>query len=308
MSRDFLVIDPETNPATLKALASPVRVRILKLLHKKGPMNVNEIVDELALPQSTVSTNVQLLEDGGLIRTETQKARKGSQKICFAAAEEVLLVFKSDTRSTDADAIEVSMPIGLYTSFEVTAPCGLCSPDGIIGLLDVPGSFLDPDRMKAGLLWFTRGYVEYQFPNNARLANTNVRELEVVMELSSEVPGTSADWPSDITLAINGVDVGTWTSPGDFGDQRGVYTPSWWKLKGSQYGKLKSWRVSADGAFVDGVRISNVSLSALNLLGHHSIRVRIGVRETAAHPGGINIFGRGFGNYDQDVVLRLRCE
>ena len=308
MSRDFLVIDPETNPATLKALASPVRVRILKLLHKKGPMNVNEIVDELALPQSTVSTNVQLLEDGGLIRTETQKARKGSQKICFAAAEEVLLVFKSDTRSTDADAIEVSMPIGLYTSFEVTAPCGLCSPDGIIGLLDVPGSFLDPDRMKAGLLWFTRGYVEYQFPNNARLANTNVRELEVVMELSSEVPGTSADWPSDITLAINGVDVGTWTSPGDFGDQRGVYTPSWWKLKGSQYGKLKSWRVSADGAFVDGVRISNVNLAALNLLGHHSIRVRIGVRETAAHPGGINIFGRGFGNYDQDVVLRLHCD
>ena len=50
------------------------------------------------------------------------------------------------------------------------------------------------------------------------------------------------------------------------------------------------------------------ALSALNLLGHHSIRVRIGVRETAAHPGGINIFGRGFGNYDQDVVLRLRCE
>ena len=98
----------------------------------------------------------------------------------------------------------------------------------------------------------------------------------------------------------------TTSSPGDFGDQRGVYTPSWWKLKGSQYGKLKSWRVSADGAFVDGVRISNVSLSALNLLGHHSIRVRIGVRETAAHPGGINIFGRGFGNYDQDVVLRLR--
>ena len=59
---------------------------------------------------------------------------------------------------------------------EVTAPCGLCSDDGIVGLLDVPDTFLDPDRMKAGLLWFTRGYVEYQFPNNAKLTNT---ELEV---------------------------------------------------------------------------------------------------------------------------------
>jgi predicted transcriptional regulator len=30
------------------------------------------------------------------------------------------------------------------------------------------------------------------------------------------------------------------------------------------------------------------------------------VPETAEHPGGINIFGRGFGNYDQDIVLRLK--
>ena len=48
---------------------------------------------------------------------------------------------------------------------EVSAPCGLCSSDGIIGLLDVPDAFLDPERMKTGLLWFTRGYIEYQFPN-----------------------------------------------------------------------------------------------------------------------------------------------
>ncbi len=42
------------------------------------------------------------------------------------------------------------MPIGLYTEFEVSAPCGLCSKDGVIGLLDVPDTFLNPDRMKAG--------------------------------------------------------------------------------------------------------------------------------------------------------------
>ena len=37
------------------------------------------------------------------------------------------------------------------------------------------------------------------------------------------------------------MEIGTWTSPGDYGDKRGVYTPQWWKLKGSQYGKLKTW-------------------------------------------------------------------
>ena len=211
-----------------------------------------------------------------------------------------------DRRALADDEIEVAMPIGLYTQSEVTAPCGLCSREGVIGLLDVPDTFLDPDRMKAGLLWFTRGFVEYQFPNNAKLTNTQPKSVEFALELSSEVPGTHADWPSDIFLEVNGVDVATWTSPGDYGDKRGVYTPDWWKLAGSQYGKLKTWRINGDGSYVDGVRVSDVTLDSLRINEHRSIRVRIGVRPDAEHPGGINIFGRGFGNYDQDIVMRLR--
>lgn len=305
MSRNFLVVDPEEGIEVLKGLASPVRVRILKLLHVNGPLNVNDISEALGLPQSTVSSNVQILEEATLIRTETQKARKGNQKICHSTFDEVLVMFKEDISPLRANAIEVAMPLGLYTSCEVSAPCGLCSSEGIIGLLDVPDTFLDPDRMKAGLIWFTRGFVEYQFPNNAKLSKSDIESIEFSMELSSEVPGTSADWPSDITVAINGKDIGTWTSPGDFGDQRGVYTPGWWKLKGSQYGKLKNWRVNNDGTYVDGIKISPVRLKDLDVATHHSIRLRIGVKADAKHPGGINIFGRGFGNYDQDIVLRL---
>ncbi|MER9274657.1 helix-turn-helix domain-containing protein [Mesorhizobium sp. M0643] len=258
MSRNFLVIEPQEGIAVLKGLASSARISMLKLLHEKGPMNVNEIAAVLSLPQSTVSTNIQVLEDAGLIRTENLKAKKGSQKICYPTAEEVLVVFKGEYRAVKNDAIEVSMPIGLYTGFEVTAPCGLCSP--------------------------------------AKLANAEITELEVAIELSSEVPGTSADWPSDITLTINGVDVGTWTSPGDFGDKRGVFTPSWWKLKGSQYGKLKNWRIVNEGTYVDSLRISETGLAALDLKNHHSIRIRIGVKDDA----------RGFGNYDQDLLLRIK--
>ena len=51
----------------------------------------------------------------------------------------------------------------------------------------------------------------------------------------------------------------------DFGDKRGVYTPSWWKLEGSQYGKLKTWRVGANGTYIDGVRISDKTIAALDL-------------------------------------------
>ena len=188
MSRNFLVIDPAERPDVLRGLASLARARMLRLLHRRPGVNVNEIAEALSLPQSTVSSNLQILENAGLIRTETQKGRKGNQKLCFSAFDEVLVMFRDGLSGVDANAIEVAMPIGLYTSCEVTAPCGLCSPGGIIGLLDVPGSFLNPDRMNAGLMWFTRGFVEYQFPNNARLVGRAVTALEFSLELSSEAP------------------------------------------------------------------------------------------------------------------------
>ena len=305
MSRSFLVIDPSERPDVLRRLASPARARILRLLNCRPGVNVNDIAEALSFPQSTVSSSLQILEAAGLIRTETQKGRKGHQKLCFSAFDEVLVMLRDEVNGVNANTIEVAMPIGLYTSCEVSAPCGLHSPQGIIGLLDAPGTFLDPDRMNAGLMWFTRGFVEYQFPNNARLVGKAVTALEFSLELSSEVPGTAPDWPSDITVAVNGRELGVWTSPGDFGDHRGLFTPDWWKLKGSQYGMLKNWRVTPEGAFVDGVKISSLTAKDLDLAAHHSIRLKIEVKPDARHPGGVNVFGRGFGNYDRDIVLRL---
>jgi predicted transcriptional regulator len=305
MKPNFLTINPDDGIDVLKGLASTIRVRILKLLHAEGRLNVNEISRALALPQSTVATNVQMLEEAGLILTETIKAKKGHQKICSARYDEIIVRFEGTPAKPDGNLVEVAMPLGLYTACEVSAPCGLCSTEGVVGLLDVPDFFLDPNRVQAALIWFGRGHVEYKFPNNAKLLNAAVESVEFSMELSSEVPGTNLNWPSDITLWVNDVAVGTWTSPGDFGDKRGVYTPSWWKLEGSQYGKLKTWRVSKTGTFIDGVRISDITIGAIDLPKHHSIRMRIGIDSKAEHPGGVNIFGKGFGNYDQDIVMRL---
>ena len=69
---------------------------------------------------------------------------------------------------------------------------------------------------------------------------------------------------------------------------------------------LKVWKVAEDGSYVDGMHISNVTLDQLRLEQARFISVRIGVKENARHVGGINIFGRSFGNYPQDIVLRLR--
>lgn len=303
--RNFLNVDPELNFAVIRGLSSPVRIQILKLLQRKGPMNVNQISEAVGLPQSTVATHIQILQESGLIDTQTQKATKGQQKICSARFDEIVIRLDETPSQEFDNTVEVAMPLGLYTSCGVSAPCGMCSTQRVIGILDVPDLFLDPARMQAALLWFGRGHVEYKFPNNAKLLNAGIEAIEFSLELSSETPGTNSNWPSDISLWVNDIQVGTWTSPGDYGDKRGIYTPHWWKLEGSQYGELTNWVISDQGTTVGGKKISGVTLSQLAIGDHHSIRLKIGIDEAATNPGGINIFGKGFGNHNQDIVMRL---
>ena len=303
MESRLLMIEAEQSLDAFNALGSETRLSILKLLNDRK-MNVNEIAEELQLPQSTVSTNITILEKVGLITVESAAGKRGSQKRCSVPYDEIVVQLPSMKKEVAQNVIEVAMPIGLYTDFEVGPPCGLCSQEEIIGFLDVPETFFNPKRAVASLIWFERGFVEYKFPNNLP-ANIGIERLEISMELSSEIPGTNKDWPSDITVWINGVEVGTWTSPGDFGDMRGKWTPEWWKLAGSQYGLLKHWGVTETGTLVDGTKVSDVTLADLNIRGHSSVKVRIGIKKDAANVGGVNIFGKGFGNYDQDIVMKM---
>jgi len=302
---NFLNVNPELQFKVIRGLSSPIRIKILKLLRRAGPLNVNQIAETFGLPQSTIATNIQVLEESGLIETQIVKATKGQQKICSARFDEIVIRLDAESTQQTDDMVEVAMPLGLYTSCAVSAPCGLCSTQRVIGILDVPELFLDPSRMQTALLWFGRGYVEYKFPNNAKILDSGIKAIEFSMELSSETPGTNSNWPSDISLWVNDVKIGTWTSPGDYGDKRGTYTPHWWKLEGSQYGELTTWTVSDQGTCVGDRQVSDVTLSQLALADHHSIRLKIGIDDDATHPGGINIFGKGFGNYNQDILMRL---
>ncbi|MDR1420469.1 MAG: helix-turn-helix domain-containing protein [Treponema sp.] len=301
-----LAVDSSRDARVLRALSSDVRLRILELL-QNTELNVSEIARRLNIPQSTAATSILTLEEAGLVDSRNANGVKGGQKVCIARYKEFLVSFNPPEVLNDNRAIEVEMPVGLFTSYDVSAPCGLCSREAIIGYLDVPEIFFSPDRIKAALVWFEKGYVEYKFPNNTLSTGSggSLKRIELVMEVSSEVPGTNKKWPSDISVWINEVEIGFWTSPGDFGDRRGKYTPSFWKLEGSQYGILVAWAVTPEGTFVDDKPVSKVTLGDLNIPGHHSIKVRIGVKDSARHVGGINIFGKGFGNHDQDILLRL---
>ena len=115
--RSFLNVNPETQFEIVRGLASPVRVRILRLLRRRGPLNVNQISEALGMPQSTIATNIQILEESELIDTETGQARKGQQKICAARFDEIVIRLDGEETSREKDIIEVEMPLGLYTSY-----------------------------------------------------------------------------------------------------------------------------------------------------------------------------------------------
>lgn len=303
MKGKIMLIDPNKELNVIKGLSSEIRIKILNKL-RHGEQNINDLASLLSLPQSTVATNIIILEKAGLVSSEIRKASKGNQKVCKSIFDEYVISFQ-DEKKIDNESIIVDMPVGLFIEYDVSAPCGMCTSKKIVGFLDTPESFLEPERISAGLLWFEKGFVKYQFPNNSINKKKSVKKLEVMVELSSEIPGTNPKWLSDITLEVNDKDVGTWTSPGDFGDKRGKYTPDWWKLEGSQYGLLKTWTISEEGSFVDGKFISKLSIDDLELDLHHSIKVKFEVKEDAENVGGINIFGKGFGNYNNDIKLIL---
>ena len=285
-----------------KALGSTPRLRILRLLAGRL-LNVSEVARELSLPVSTANAHIALLEEAGLLLTEHRPATRGSQKICTVAVDNIFVQLPRD-HVPRVSSVEYAMPIGGYVDCDVAPSCGLTSEAGIIGLLDDPNSFYEPGRFAAQLLWFHQGYIEYRFPKRLP-PSASLDGLYLSFEACSEAPLHHDDWPSDITVWINGHEIGTWTCPSDFGGERGKLTPEWWDLHNTQYGLLKVWQVGHDGAKVDGMHASSVTLDALDLGRDDYITVRIGVKPDARHMGGMNLFGSAFGNYPQGLVLRL---
>lgn len=285
----------------LKALASLPRWRILQFLSNRAH-SLNEVAEALSLPNSTAAAQLKILEDARFLHIEVQTGSRGLQKL-YSRTYDNITVELPGASEVKSGSVEVSMPIGAYTRFEVSPTCGLATDTALIGYLDDPISFYEPERINAGLLWFRTGYVEYNFPNRLP-ESARPRNLLVSMEICAEAPLHNNDWPSDITLWVNELEIGTWTCPGDFGGERGRLTPAWWDSKDSQYGVLKRWLVSDEGSFIDGYRVSSVSTKNLGLETRRVVTVRIGVKGDALHVGGLNLFGRTFGNYPQDLTLR----
>ena len=287
-----------------KALSSSVRLQILDIL-KYTPRSLQEIADMLNIPLSSANLHIRTLEDAHLIVTETQPGIHGSMRVCLCSMQS----FHLETFDAEIDSVNKSasleMPIGNYYDCEVHPTCGLADENGTIDAYDTIQAFYDPARTRAQLIWFNNGFVEYRFPNIYNPLMT-LGDISFSMEICSEAPGYLENWPSDITVFINGIEIATYHSPADFGARRGRLTPPTWPNGNTQYGMLKTFAVRDVGAYLDG-HLENAKLGFKDLeLGKMPyISLRIEIKKDAVNSGGINLFGEKFGDYPQGIIMNL---
>ncbi|HOF85280.1 MAG TPA: helix-turn-helix domain-containing protein [Treponemataceae bacterium] len=285
-----------------KALSSPVRLQMLKTIAERRQINLNELAEAVNVTNGAITQHMKPLLEADLVEFIYTSGKRGSQKICTLKDHLFMIDILSDLDHTLM--YETEIPIGTFTQYLVLPTCGIATQRTVIGEVDEPRYFDDPSKKEAGILWFTKGFVEYRIPNYLKDSQT-LEELQISFEICSEAPGVCSNWPSDIYFSINGIDLGFWTSPGDFGGAvKGLFTPEWWDENWNSYGLLKLLTINNEGTYIDGGKISDINTVKLGIDSTSPITFRVAVPDTAAHVGGCTLFGKGFGNYNQDIKVR----
>lgn len=287
---------------TFKALGSDTRIQILNILLENEQMSMNQLATELNISNGALTGHIKKLEECGLINISNESAGHGNQKMCSVTQDRIIVDIKKPIDYKNV--FETEIKVGQFSRHQVWPTCGIATSESVIGEFDDIRYFNHPDRFTANILWFTKGYVEYTIPNLIP-SNQRITQLSISAELSSEAPGIDNNWPSDISFYINDTKIGMWTSPGDFGDVHGMFAPQWWPQNWNQYGLLKLLVINDYGTYIDGLKISDVSTLSLHLDYSSDIRLRLAVENDSEHVGGITLYGKSFGNYDQDIRVAI---
>ncbi len=298
--------DPHALAKICHALSTELRLNIIALL-ENDTKSCLELSKQLGYPLSTISANVKILEEAGLIITELLPAKNGSKKLCSLVYLDIAIQLGTGNKIIeDSHQYEMEIPIGNYMDFQVFPSCGFVTDGVYPETYDKPNYFFDPSRVTAQLIWLRRGYLEYRIPiDHLKQFQSKLKSISFELEICSEAPGFNHKWKSDITMWINEVEIGTWTSPADFGDRRGILSPDYWSLGNSQYGILTKWKVNTTETTLNNEFLSDVHLKMLKIYQKDYLTMKIGIKDDSQHIGGINIFGKNFGDYPQDIKFIL---
>lgn len=284
-----------------RALSSPQRLEILELLNTTS-MTVKEIADYLNYPLSSTLLNCNILESCGLINIKETYTKLGKSKLCDRNCDKIELNIFRENLNVDKKLV-INIPIGNYCNYDIPygIGCGIATKEHTIGIDNDTNVFFNEERFKAGYIWFTEGFLEYKVINQS--IPKKISKIELSFEVCSEAPFYRNDWKSDITIFICDKEIGTWTSQGDFGGRRGKNNPKWWPDALTQFGVLTTWEIRNDGTYVNGNKISDVTIQDINIKEKPYIPLKMGVKKDAKYCGGMSLFGKSFGDYDQEIVM-----
>lgn len=289
-----------------KALSTPMRLKIMEMIYEDSNLSMNDLAEALGLTNGAISMHVSKLEEAGLVKIKVTSGKRGTMKLIRPRYDRLMIDLApvKEARRCYTDDIRV----GYYTNCNIAPTCGLSTSKEIIGSFDDPRVFSFPDRFNAGIIWFSSGYIEYNLPNHLQPGQT-LSELHISFEISSECPDYNEDYPSDIYFSINGIPLGMWISPGDYGARKGYVSPPWWPELLNQYGLLKTLIINSEGCFIDGNnKISNTTIQDLNINYNSYITFRFEVPRDTANVGGCTLFGEDFGDHNQAIRIKTYYE
>lgn len=284
------------------ALNSAIRRKMLRLLGKNS-YSVLGLAEALNLSISTTAFHLKFLKEAELVNVLPNPNKRGNEKIVSQGLSSVTIDFRSPLLYKNAE-FNYTVPIGSYIDFDVKPPCALVTREGMIYMHDNPNVFRTAERFEAILLSFSKGYVEYAVPAFEYKGKT-VTSFTFSLELCSECPNYNNVWKSDVTFWINGKEICTYRSQGDYGDRKGRFPIPHWPANSTQYGMLKKIRVDDTGTYIDGSLVGEVKLADLDLGGNDLTTLRIGIKENARYVGGINLFGKNSGDTEQDIIVQV---
>lgn len=284
------------------ALGNEARLRILRRLQSEPyEIAVSQLGREVDIPLTTLLYHLEKMEKAELVRVYYKSSTHGTQKTVVRDLRGADLRFNYSIRSGDKMHIfKQSMGVGQFVDFEGD-DFNFCTAEKQYAFLG--DECFHPDRFDAQLIYTTAGMLSYKFSN--RIAKFHrVTEITLSLELCSEAPYFNNNYLSDITFWVNGKELCTWTSPGDFGDRRGLLNPDWWRSVDTQHGMIITLTVNEHGVAINGEPVnSGVNIKTLHLENGNCVKFKFGNKPTSTNQGGFNLFGKKFGDYPQDIDL-----
>lgn len=300
---EYSLIDPKCHKEVNKigkALSHPIRTNMLCQIHEH-PLTISELAKLNNICIKNAMFHINILLESGMIRKLALPTSKDGVSLFVLTATEMYFDY-SEPSLKEMETYTQEISVGMYATARFDNILRLATQEKIVRLHHT--DVYNPIRKDASLLWTDGGSVTYSFAKYF-LENQKIESVNFSFEICSETNGYRNDFKSDITISVNGIRLGVFTSKGDFGDVRGKHNPPYWLRTYTQYGHLVVVSITNNGTYIDHQLVSDIKIKDIKLNEHDDLRLTIENEKNAKHYGGFNLFGKGFGNYDQDILLTI---